>query len=212
MKKKAHLRKPDPAAARRALVTILRHAYSGERAAALAYGGHWRSLPQGPDRRRIRTIEDEEWRHRSRVGGMLAALESRPSAWREARAEAIGAVLGVLCHVAGRLAPMYAAGRLESVNIREYETAALLALEAGRHEWVESFLEMAEVEWEHERYFRGRVEDHPWASWIRLWPKAAPKWEIRRSFRRRAGKLQNVSWKRRRGLRFPGTARAHEVA
>ena len=183
----------DPAAAREALITILRHAYSGERAAALAYRGHWRSLPDGPDRRRIREIEEDEWRHRECVGGMLAGLGERPSLWRDARAAIVGSVLGVLCHVAGRLAPMYGAGRLERTNIREYETAALLAVETGRDAWIESFLEMAEVEWEHERYFRSRVGGHPWARWIPVWTAPAPKWEIRRSFRHRASGIRGPS-------------------
>jgi rubrerythrin len=177
---------PDPASARATLIGILEHAYSGERAAALAYHGHWRSLPDGPDRARIREIEEDEWRHRECIGGMLAALGGRPRVWRELRAAAIGRTLAVLCHVSGRLAPMYGAGRLESVNIREYEAAAVLAVEAGLFEWAESFLEMAEVEWEHERYFRSCVTDHLRATWVTLWPAPAPKWEIRRSFRRLA--------------------------
>lgn len=176
----------DPASARDALIGILRHAYSGERAAALAYRGHWRSLPDGPDRARIREIEAEEWSHRDSIGGKLAALGARPGAWREVRAAAIGRTLGALCHVAGRFAPMYGAGRLESGNIREYEAAAVLAVEAGRFEWAECFLDMAEVEWEHERYFRSQVTGHPWLRWMSLWPAPAPKWEIRPSFRRRA--------------------------
>jgi rubrerythrin len=195
--------------AREALIRILRHAYSGERAAALAYREHWRSLPEGPDRRRIHEIEEEEWRHRKCVGGMLDALGARPSAWSEARAAMIGAVLGGLCHVAGRLAPMYGAGRLESVNIREYEAAAVLAVEAGLHEHVESFLEMAEVEWEHERYFRSCVTSHRWAWWIPLWTAPPPKGEIRRSFRLRAGD-QGLS--RRTLETLARRARRHEVA
>jgi len=43
---------------------------------------------------------------------------------------------------------------------------------------------MAEVEWEHERYFRSQVTGHPWLRWMSLWHAPAPKWEIRRSFRR----------------------------
>jgi len=41
---------------------------------------------------------------------------------------------------------------------------------------------MAEVEWEHERYFRSRVMIHPFAKWIRLWPIPPEKDQIRQSF------------------------------
>ena len=51
--------------------------------------------------------------------------------------------LGVLCHVSGWL--------------REYEAAARHAWNCGRREWVDCLLTMAEVEWEHDAYFRGRV-------------------------------------------------------
>jgi mannosidase alpha-like ER degradation enhancer 2 len=56
---------------------------------------------------------------------------------REVRAAIIGRVLGVLCHVTGWVAPMYGAGRLESRNIREYETAARYARDCGRDDLVD---------------------------------------------------------------------------
>ena len=52
------------------------------------------------------------------------ALGSGPNNYREARATIVGRTLGVLCHVMGWLVPMYGAGKLESRNVREYETAA----------------------------------------------------------------------------------------
>ena len=55
---------------------------------------------------------------------------------------------------------MYGAGRLESHNVKEYEDAADLAVVSGHPEFVECLLEMAEVEWDHEAYFRGKVESH----------------------------------------------------
>ena len=60
----------------------------------------------------------------------------------------------------GWFAPMYGAGRLESRNIREYETAARYARDCGREEFIDCLLTMAEVEWEHEYYFRSRVLVH----------------------------------------------------
>jgi hypothetical protein len=140
-------------------------------------------------RARIRSIEQEEWQHRREVGAMLAALGAPVSRAREARAAAIGRTLGVLCHVMGRLAPMYGAGRLESRNIREYEAAARHARDCGREAWVDCLLTMAEVEWEHERYFRERVLGLALGRRLPLWPAPPPRASIRARFaaeRRRA--------------------------
>lgn len=163
------------------LVAILRLAYSGERAAAFAYRGHSASL-RGEDRERIKVIEAEEWHHRELVGAMLRDLECSPSRAREIRALLIGRTLQMLCHVAGWLAPMWAAGRLESRNIREYEVAARHAARCGHQELIDCLLTMAEVEWEHEVYFRSRVLSHRFAKWIPIWPSPPPKETIRASF------------------------------
>jgi hypothetical protein len=118
---------------------------------------------------------------------MLAELGVGPSRSRELRAALVGRALAFLCHVSGWLAPMLGAGRLESRNIREYETAARLARAAGRPEWVDCLLTMAEVEWEHERYFRGRVSSHRFGRRLSLWPAPPPKESIRASAARDAG-------------------------
>ena len=166
------------------LVEILRLAYSGELAAARAYRGHWRSLRSPALRDRIRQIEDEEWHHRRQVGAMLETLGRKPSLVRELRAEIVGRVLGTLCHVVGWLPPMYGAGRLESRNIVEYETAARYAERAGHGELTDCLLTMAEVEWEHEAFFRAQVMSHRRAGRLSIWPAPAPKEEIRASFSR----------------------------
>ena len=157
------------------LVAILRAAYSGELAAGFAYRGHWKSVRDPEERRRIREIEDEEWHHRRLVGKMLAVCGARPSRPRELVFWLIGRVLGVLCHVTGWLAPMYGAGRLESRNVREYETAARRAAACGRHEWVDCLLTMAEVEWDHEAYFRARVLSHRLGRLMPIWTAPPPK-------------------------------------
>jgi rubrerythrin len=164
---------------RDALVALLQLAYSGELAAAHAYRGHARSLRDAAERAAVAEIEREEWHHRELVGQMLAALGATPDPARERRAALIGRVLGALCHVTGWLAPMYGAGRLESRNVREYEHAAALARAAGREEWVECLLTMAEVEWEHERTFRAYVRAHPLGRRLPLWPAPPPKASIR---------------------------------
>ena len=94
------------------------------------------------ERARIKQIEDEEWHHRELVGGMLEKLEAHPNKQREIRSLLLGRVLGFLCHLMGWFAPMYGAGRLESRNIREYETAARYERDCGREEFVDCLLTM----------------------------------------------------------------------
>ena len=164
------------------LVELLRLAYSAELAAAYAYRGHWHSVSDSDERARIRQIENEEWHHRQLVGEMLDKLQTRPSRVRELRAAIVGRVLGFLCHLTGWLAPMYGAGRLESRNIREYEIAARHASAAGHKEFVDCLLTMAEVEWEHEKYFRSCVLRHSFGRRLSLWPQPPPRESIRQSF------------------------------
>jgi rubrerythrin len=183
------------------LAAVLQLAFSGELAAGYAYRGHWKSVRNPQERERIRTIEEEEWHHRELVGAMLRELGVVPKRWRELRAAAIGRSLGLACHLSGYLAPMYGAGRLESRNVREYEAAARLAHRCGRHEWIDCLLTMAEVEWEHERYFRQRVVGHRWGRRLELWPPPPPKEHIRQSFGRETG------WKRPRDTRAAALAR-----
>ena len=164
------------------LINILQLAYSGELAAAYAYRGHWKSVCDPGERRRIEEIENEEWHHRKLVGEMLKGLHAGPDQARERRAAIIGRVLGFICHVSGWLAPMYGAGRLEGRNIREYETAARFAHDCGRDDLIDCLLTMAETEWEHERYFRERVLTHRLAKHIPLWPEPPGKDSIRMAF------------------------------
>jgi len=79
---------------------------------------------------------------------------------------------------------MYGAGRLESRNIREYETAARFARDCGCEEFTDCLLTMAEVEWEHETYFRSRVLAHSLGRRLSLWPPPPPKETIRESFKK----------------------------
>ena len=182
------------------LIEILRLAYSGELAAAYAYRGHWRSIKDEATKARIREIEEEEWHHRHLVGRMLERVGSRPSRIRECRATIIGRTLGILCQLAGWLLPMYGAGKLESRNIREYETAARYASRSGHAEFVDCLLDMAEVEWEHERYFRECVERHRWAPRFRLWPSPAPKEAIRKTFESEVGDVPERKGDRQEAL------------
>ena len=56
--------------------------------------------------------------------------------------------------------PMYFAGRLESQDSVEYEDAAAFAKELKMQDCVEDLLDMAQVEVEHEVFFREMVTGH----------------------------------------------------
>jgi rubrerythrin len=165
------VRLPDAQArrARRDLIRLLQLAHSGEMAAAFAYRGHWRSVSDPDERERIQGIEADEWHHRKLVAEMLAKLDSGPARFRELRASLVGRTLGALCHVSGWFMPMYGAGAIERRNIVEYEDARALARACGRVEFLECLGRMAEVEREHERYFRERLEGHPLTRFVPLW-------------------------------------------
>ena len=176
------MNKASPADDRSRLIALLQLAYSGEKAAGYAYRGHWKSVSSSKERERIASIEEEEWHHRKLVGEMLAELGSGPDSARETRAAVIGRTLGFFCHISGWFFPMYGAGKLESRNIREYETAARYAVGCGQLLFVDCLLAMAEVEWEHEHYFRSKVERHWLIRLVPLWPQPPAKSVIRASF------------------------------
>ncbi len=164
------------------LTRLLRLAYSAEMAAAYAYRGHWRSLKVTPQRKEIQRIEAEEWLHRYMIGQVLRQLAS-PTAWRyELFYYVIGHVLGFLCHLSGWFIPMYGAGRLERKNYQEYVVAARYARDGGHPELIEGLLTMAEVEWEHERYFREQVMSHSWSNFVPVWAQLPPKETIQAEF------------------------------
>ena len=68
--------------------------------------------------------------------------------------------------------------RVESRNIVEYETAARHALACGRGS-DRLLLTMAEVEWEHEKYFRSCVLRHRWAKRVSILARTTAKETIR---------------------------------
>lgn len=175
--------------ARQKLVRQLQGAYSGELAAGFAYRGHAQSLAAGPERERILEIEAEEWHHRRLVLDLLRQLEARPSRTRELVFWCIGKTIALLCHVGGWFIPMYGAGLLERSNIVEYEHAADYAVRCGRPDMIECIVAMAEVEWEHERFFRELIAGHRLLSILPLWDPPPPKIAIRQRF----AELQSVS-------------------
>ena len=155
--------------ASRALIKILKAACSGELGASLVYHQHWRSLRDPDERAVVRKIEVEERAHRERVLEMLEQLGASPSRLREIWMTGVGHLLGFLCHWTGWYLPMYGAGLLESRNVLEYEEAARRAAAGGHDEFADDLVTMAEVEAEHEAYFRRLCERH----WLHRY---VPKW------------------------------------
>ena len=165
--------------ARAKLIHQLQCAYSGELAAGFAYRGHWHSVRDAEERERIREIEADEWHHRRLVGGLLEQLGAKPRPVREAVFWTIGKFIAGFCHVGGWFFPMWGAGKLERHNIVEYEDCAEYASRCGREEMIDCFLTMAEVEWEHERYFREKAAGHWLVRVFRIWTPPPPKETIR---------------------------------
>jgi hypothetical protein len=163
-----------------ALVALLRLAYSGELAAAHAYEGHRDSVRDPAEKAEIEKIRLQELDHRERVGRMLARLGSGPDPRREKTMALVGKTISLLCRVGGWYVPMYGAAKLESGNIVEYEVAARYARSLGLSEFVDDLLDMAEVEWDHELYFRTKAETSFLHRFFPHWPIPAPRETIRR--------------------------------
>ncbi len=164
------------------LIGLLQNAYSGELAAYYAYDGHWRSLSDPREIAEVQKIQQEEWEHRECIGRFLKELGATPNPRREFVFTCIGKTISLLCRIGGWFIPMYGAGKLERGNIVEYEIAARVAAKAGHPQMVEELLLMAEVEWDHELYFRQKAQSH----WLRhvlwIWGPPPPRASIRTSF------------------------------
>lgn len=168
--------------ARDRLIEVLRHAHSGETAAILAYGGHWRSVADPEERRQLQAIEQDEKDHLEIVARYLDELGVGSNRRRDLVFRCIGTVISVLCRLGGWFVPMYGAGRLESPNIEEYEVAARHAWIAGLEDWTDTLLRLAEVEWDHEAWLREKTLDHPLSRVVPIWSAPPPREKIRESF------------------------------
>ena len=174
----------NPREARRRLIRILQLAHAGELGAALAYESHARAARTVAERDDILRIRAEELDHRERVGRMLERLGEPTDPAVERSMERIGRAIAAFCRIGGWFLPMYGAGRLERRNIVEYEDAARAALLSGHSEFVDDLLGMAEVEWDHERFFRLKSASH-WAwRWMPQWDPPPARMQIRHSFER----------------------------
>lgn len=170
--------------AKTALIKLLQNAHAGEKAAANAYYGHANSLfiTSKEERNEILKIYVDELHHRERLSDFLIRLNSRPRLLREVQMWLIGTTIALLSYFGTWLIPMYGAGRLERSNIGEYEVAARLALLAGEESLVDELLTFAEIEWDHELYFREKVKSHIMHRWLPMWDNPKPRDEIRHSF------------------------------
>ena len=165
------------AAVRATLVRILQDAHAGELAAAYAYRGHWKSLRRPEERAEVKRIEGAEWHHRAVVAEMLTELDARPRRWRELGMGAIGRFFGALCFLPSWFGPMYAAGRLEGMNVGQYLAAREAAEALGLTTCVTRLEAMRVEEERHEQWFGDRVRDHfllPLARLVGRWSPPPP--------------------------------------
>ena len=163
------------AGVRSALVRILQDAHAGELAAAYAYRAHWKSLRRRPEQRaEVHRIEGAEWHHRELVAGLLEDLDATIRRPRELLMGAIGRFFGVLCYVTGWFGPMYAAGRLEAMNVNQYEQARDYAQQLGLDEAAVALEAMRVEEVRHEEWFGDRVRGHPLLPIARVFGRWAP--------------------------------------
>ncbi len=141
-------------------IKLMQAAYSGELAAALAYGGHWRMLKKQSEIDAVKQIEIDEWNHRERVGEILAEIGAKPSWIREKIFFCIGTSIALICRVCGYFCAAYFAGILENGNVNEYNTAHKYAKELGLDHLLEDFREMEKTEAEHEIILYRMIEKH----------------------------------------------------
>ena len=141
-------------------IKLMQAAYSGELAAALAYGGHWRILKKQTEIDAVKQIEIDEWEHRRRVGEILAEVGAKPSPIREKIFFAIGTSIALICRICGYFCAAYFAGILENGNVNEYNLAHDYAKELGLDHLLEDFREMEKTEAEHEIILYRMIEKH----------------------------------------------------
>lgn len=144
--------------AHKALVDLLRMAYSAEKAAAFAYQGHAGSVKNPDEKAAIKKIEDDEWGHRHEVLLIMRQYGIPPSRWYEFRFHVIGKTISASCHVIGWFMPYYFAGRLESGNVCEYFRLMHYFHELGITVHDQMLYDMGIREKEHEVYFLERIK------------------------------------------------------
>lgn len=188
----AQVQHPEAALAREQLTFLLQLAYSGELGAARAYAGHRAALRDRAEKNALAKILRDEMHHRHVILRMLGELGSQPDERRERKLNLVGRSISLFCFVGGWFFPMYGAGKLERQNIGEYEHAARLALVAGLDAWVDELLTLAEVEWDHELFFREKASSSILWRVMPKWLPPPPRAEIRARFSAWAAKPWTV--------------------
>lgn len=141
------------------LIKMLRKAHSGELAAYYAYKGHWQSVSDPLQRKKIQKIQEEELEHRKIVYNMLKRLGSKPSFTRDTTFVVCGHVLGFLCKYTGWFLPMKVALLIEEIGVVSYWDMLDCSLMEGHPELTMTFLAMARTEEEHKKYFLGLLNE-----------------------------------------------------
>jgi len=160
----------------KALIDLLKMAYSAEKAAAFAYIGHADSIKDLKDRQAIQQIELDEWNHRSEVMSIMQEYQIQPSKYYEFKFHIIGKAISASCYVIGWFMPFYFAGDLESGNVCEYFRMKQYFNSIGITKHDQILYEMAIKEKEHEVYFYERIKHHrllPFFERVFKWGKHA---------------------------------------
>ncbi|MFT7612447.1 MAG: hypothetical protein ACI9J3_001410 [Parvicellaceae bacterium] len=142
------------------LVKQLKKAYSGEKAAALAYIGHAGSVKDIVQKAEIKQIEDDEWGHRKEVLIIMNTYNIPISKYYEFKFHIIGKLISLGCYLIGWFMPYYFAGRLESGNVCEYIVMIKYFHEIGINDHDEILFEMGIKEKEHEEYFLQQIRNN----------------------------------------------------
>lgn len=140
-----------------ALVTLLQKAYSGEKAAALAYIGHAASLRSPAAKAAVKQIEADEWAHRENLRILMLRYDVPVSRALEVRCHFLGKAIACSCHVIGWFMPYFFAGKLESGNVCEYFVMMRYFRGLGIHDHDQVLYEMGMKEKEHEVYFLEQI-------------------------------------------------------
>ena len=148
------------------LMSSLQLAYSAERAAAIAYVGHARSLRNESEREHVRSIERDEWDHRRHILAIMEEYRIPVSHWLEIKHFVIGKLIGAACHVIGRFMPYFFAGKLESGNVCQYFVMIQHFRSLGISKHDELLWEMGMKEKDHEVYFLQMVSNERWLPWF----------------------------------------------
>lgn len=145
--------------AHKALVDLLKRAYSAEKAAAFAYQGHAGSVKDTAEKAAIHQIEVDEWNHRSEVLEIMKEYNIPISKYYEFKFHVIGKIISGSCYVIGWFMPFYFAGKLESGNVCEYFKMMQYFHELGIIKHNKVLYEMGIKEKEHEIYFLSKIRN-----------------------------------------------------